>query len=93
VVVITGPVSDEIDRIPVGEAELFDVARVDEDDVATALDAAIAVAEPVDGGVVLVVVNDGVRALDWLETLNELRVEARSSTPVSRSAITDPMRA
>jgi hypothetical protein len=55
VVVITGPVSDEIDRIPVGEAELFDVARVDEDDVATALDAAIAVAEPVDGGVVLVV--------------------------------------
>jgi aryl-alcohol dehydrogenase-like predicted oxidoreductase len=35
----------------------------------------------------------GVQSLDWLETLNELRVEGRSNTPGSPSGTTGRMKA
>ena len=42
--VIVGPVGDQVDQITVGEAEFVDVRGIDEDHSAAALDAAVAIA-------------------------------------------------
>ena len=49
------PLADDVDHLAVGEPERGEVGRVHEHHAATLLDAAVAVVEPVDRGVVLIV--------------------------------------
>src|SRR5688572_14463299 len=57
-VIIALPVCYQIDEVAIMEAELLDVLRVDEHDPPTTLDAAVAIAETVDGGIELVMAAD-----------------------------------
>ena len=59
--IISGPVADQVDEIPVLQAEIGEVLRMDEYHVAAALDPAIAVVETVDRGVELIMAAQGLQ--------------------------------
>src|SRR5688572_8894534 len=81
-VIIAVPVRYQIDEVAVAEAELLDVLRVDEHDPPTTLDAAIAIAETINGGIELVMAAHGLQdqmARRHLERLNRRHCELGTS--------------
>src|SRR6185436_2361176 len=59
--IITLPVGHEIDDLAVLEAQLFDVTGIHEHDPAATLDAAVAITEPVDRGIELIMTAQGLQ--------------------------------